>query len=68
MAQVWWVQMLIKPPQDDDGKVQANIGWHQDRNYWQLWEEGSELFTAWVAVSNMVTECGPMNFPHGSHK
>lgn len=68
MVQVWWVQMLIKPPQDDDGKVQANIGWHQDRNYWRIWEEGSELFTAWVAVSNVTIDCGPMNFLRGSHK
>lgn len=67
MIQVWWVQLLIKPPQDGEGKVQANIGWHQDRNYWRSWEEGSELFTAWVAVSDVTADTGPMNFLRGSN-
>jgi len=67
MVQVWWVQLLIKPPLDQASHVKANVGWHQDRNYWNIWEEGSELFTAWVAVSDVTAEAGPMTFLQGSH-
>lgn len=40
----------------------------QDRNYWQSsWEEGSELLTAWVALSDVTEHGGPMQFIRGSH-
>ena len=65
-VQVWWVQLLGKPPADPDG--QTNIGWHQDRNYWGSWEQGSQLFTAWVAVSDVTVDSGPMKFLRGSSK
>ena len=40
----------------------------QDRNYWaSSWEEGSELLTAWVALSDVGVESGPMNFVRGSN-
>jgi hypothetical protein len=65
-VQVWWVQLLYKPPAaGPDGPA---IGWHQDRHYWQAWEEGSELFTAWVALSDITPEAGPMRFVRGSHR
>jgi hypothetical protein len=66
MVQVWWVQLLGKPPLT--GEAATNIGWHQDRHYWRVWEEGSELLTAWVAVSDVAEECGPMRFVRGSHR
>jgi len=65
MVQVWWVQMLGKPPATQQEKT--HIGWHQDRAYWQVWEEGSPLLTAWVAVSNVTEKDGPMKFVRGSH-
>jgi phytanoyl-CoA dioxygenase PhyH len=68
MVQVWWVQLLVKPPSDLEGGGGTNIGWHQDRHYWQIWEEGSELFTAWVALSDVTAEAGPMRFVRGSHR
>lgn len=68
MVQVWWVQLLVKPPADPDGLVHTNIGWHQDRQYWKVWEEGSELFTAWVALSDVTADSGPMRFVRRSHK
>ena len=68
MVQVWWVQLLYKPPADPYGISPTNIGWHQDRHYWQAWEEGSELLTAWVALSDVTSETGPMKFVRGSHK
>ena len=63
-VQVWWVQLLYKPP----GSGDVNVGWHQDRNYWGAWEEGSELFTAWIALSEVGPAAGPMRFVCGSHQ
>ncbi|MDA1193182.1 MAG: phytanoyl-CoA dioxygenase family protein [Candidatus Poribacteria bacterium] len=68
MVQVWWVQLLIKPPKVDDAEQKNRIGWHQDRNYWGSWEADSELFTAWVAVSDVREESGPMKFVRGSNR
>ncbi|GIX06308.1 MAG: hypothetical protein KatS3mg115_0711 [Candidatus Poribacteria bacterium] len=66
-VQVWWVQLLLKPPTDDPS-AKTKVGWHQDRQYWGIWEEGSELFTAWVALSDVGPESGPMRFVRGSHR
>jgi hypothetical protein len=67
-VQVWWVQLLYKPPSRPEDPARTNVGWHQDRHYWQAWEEGSELFTAWVAVSDVDAASGPMRFVRGSHR
>ncbi|MBV9468624.1 MAG: phytanoyl-CoA dioxygenase family protein [Abitibacteriaceae bacterium] len=67
MVQVWWVQLLDKPPINPNAPQPTNIGLHQDRFYWRSWEEGSELFTAWVAISDVREDCGPMKFIRGSH-
>lgn len=66
MVQVWWVQLLYKPPSDHAG--QAIVGYHQDQQYWDVWDDDSELFTAWVALSDVNAESGPMNFVPGSHR
>ena len=68
MVQVWWVQLLSKPPAKSDTGSGVSVGWHQDRQYWKAWREGSELFTAWVAVSDVTADTGPMAFVQGSHK
>lgn len=69
MVQVWWVQLLVKPSSDPSATSGSNIGWHQDRSYWGIWEEGSELFTAWIALSDVRDEnCGPMRFVRASHR
>ena len=67
-VQCWWTQLLNKPP--SGGRAGGtNIGYHQDRNYWQnSWEEGSELLTAWVALSDVASDCGPMKFVRGSNR
>jgi hypothetical protein len=67
-VQVWWVQLLYKPATSPDGATNTNVGWHQDRYYWGQWEEGSELFTAWIALSDVRPESGPMRFVTGSHR
>ena len=68
-VQVWWVQLLFKPPTAAGGaQEKTNVGWHQDRAYWGQWEENSELLTAWVALSDVREDCGPMRFVRGSHR
>ena len=67
-VQVWWVQMLIKPSIPADEPAATNIGWHQDRHYWRVWEEGSELLTAWIALTDVTERSGPMRFVRGSHR
>ena len=67
MVQVWWVQLLYKPVSRPEATVQTNVGWHQDRQLWSTWEEGSELFTAWVAVSDVTEDACPMRFVRGFH-
>jgi len=66
-VQVWWVQGLLKPGTSDQTSA-GNVGWHQDEDYWGDWEEGSELFTAWLALSDVHAESGPMVFVPGSHR
>ena len=69
MIQVWWVQLLYKPPTPNDQQAPTRVGWHQDWNYWLPgWEEGSELLTAWVALSDIAVDSGPMRFVRGSHR
>jgi ectoine hydroxylase-related dioxygenase (phytanoyl-CoA dioxygenase family) len=65
-VQIWWVQMLEKPPGAATAGV--NVGWHQDAQYWKCWEPGSELFTAWVAMSDVTEDSGPVRFVPGSHR
>ncbi len=79
--QLWASQMLYKPPVDSansvgpgnsggpgspGGGVSGNVGWHQDKQYWKYLD--GELFTAWVAVSDVTAESGPMRFLRGSHR
>lgn len=61
-VQAFAVQMLIKPP---GGSDTGSVGWHQDQEYWDPCLEG-ELFTAWVAISDVTAESGPMRFVPGS--
>lgn len=64
MVQVFAAQMLIKPS-SPGGRV--SVGWHQDQEYWNPMLEG-EVFTAWVAVSDVTADSGPMRFVRGSHR
>ncbi len=66
-VQVWWVQLLYKPCLPPDVTAKTNVGWHQDRHYWGQWEPGSELLTAWVALSDVTPSSGPMVFVRGSN-
>jgi len=65
MVQVWASQLLIKPPRS--GNL-GRVGWHQDRQYWQFWQKSEGLFTAWIALSDVSEESGPIQFVPGSHR
>ena len=52
-VQIWHVQLLGKPDAADEGEGSL-VGWHQDRHYHQGdWEDPSEIFTAWIALSDV---------------
>ena len=68
MVQAWWVQLLVKPAAPHAAARGSNVGWHQDRQYWDVWTPESELFTAWVALSDVTADAGAMLFVPGSHK
>lgn len=63
--QVWASQLLIKPPSSG---VQGHVGWHQDRQYWRYWQEPEGLLTLWIALSDVSSVSGPMQFVRGSHR
>jgi hypothetical protein len=78
--QVWAVQLLVKPPAghsvgSDLGVAPGfraaleagKVGWHQDRQYWKYWTPDSEVFTAWIALSELTQSAGPMRYVRGSH-
>lgn len=69
LVQIWAVQLLHKPPAGTPtpGAPLANtVGWHQDEDYWHDWWDG-EVFTCWLALSNVTAASGPMSFVPGSH-
>lgn len=59
----WAVQLLYKPSSETRA---ANVGWHQDDDYWQSWWDG-EVFTCWLALSDVSALSGPVRFVKGSH-
>ena len=68
MVQIWWVQLLYKPSSFPNAEAHTKVGWHQDRNYWTSWKKDSALLTAWVALSDVGADCGPVKFLRGSHR
>ncbi len=68
MVQVWWVQGLVKPGTIASTQAATTVGWHQDKSYWSDWQESSQLFTAWLALSDVTEDAGPMVFVRGSHR
>jgi len=63
---LWHDQLLYKPGQGANAKAGGNVGWHQDRNYWQCTDD--TLLTAWVAFDDATPENGCMQMVPGSHK
>ena len=65
MVQVFAVQLLIKPP---GGKSAGHVGWHQDKMYWPYWQGTEGLLTAWMALSDVTLNSGPIRFVRGPHR
>ncbi|MCB9770615.1 MAG: phytanoyl-CoA dioxygenase family protein [Candidatus Omnitrophica bacterium] len=63
LIQAWAVQLLIKPPGYGEKGL---VGWHQDKHYWPYWE--GEVFTAWVALSEVTEDSGPVRYVAGSNQ
>jgi len=62
--QLWATQLLYKPASTAKA---ANVGWHQDIQYWKdAWD--GEVFTAWLAISDVPLDRGPVLFVPGSHR
>ena len=67
-VQIWHVQLLGKPSVEGSGEGSL-VGYHQDRNYHSGdWDDPSEIFTAWIALSDVTEAAGPMRFVDGSHQ
>lgn len=64
MVQAWAVQLIRKP---STTAHTANVGWHQDDDYWHRWWEG-EVFTCWLALTDVTADAGPVRFVRGSHR
>ncbi len=63
-VQLWASQLLVKPP---GGSTAGQVGWHRDQTYWrELWD--GEVFTVWVAVSDVDLARGPLCYVRGSHR
>ena len=62
---LWHDQLLHKPPQTYTNE--GAVGWHQDWHYWQC-AEPANMLTAWVALVDVDTRNGCMEFVPGSHK
>ena len=64
MIQAWHSQAVWKP--SGGGKL-GNAGWHRDIQYWPFWKpEG--VFTAWIALTNVGKDSGPVRYIAGSNQ
>ncbi len=57
---VWGVSLFSK-----HGDGASYVSWHQDGTYWNL--DGTQLVTAWIALSPSTVENGCMRVVAGSH-
>lgn len=57
----WNANFFIKEAGTDDF-----VSWHQDATYWGLSDDA--VVTAWIALSDVPVETGPMKFWPGSHR
>ena len=64
MIQAWHSQAVWKP---SGGGEAGNAGWHRDIQYWPFWKpEG--VFTAWIALTNVRQDSGPVRYIAGSNQ
>ena len=64
MIQAWHSQAVWKP---SGGGEAGNAGWHRDIQYWPFWKpEG--VFTAWIALTDVAQDSGPVRYIAGSNQ
>ena len=63
-VQVWHSQVVWKPASKNE---KGNAGWHRDSQYWPFWSKDG-LFTAWIALTNVSNDSGPVRFIRGSNQ
>ena len=56
--QIWHTQAVWKPA---GGGKKGNAGWHRDAQYWPFWSSKG-LYTAWIALSDVKINSGPVQF------
>lgn len=56
--QIWHSQAVWKPA---GGGTKGNAGWHRDAQYWPFWSSKG-LYTAWIALSDVKINSGPVQF------
>ncbi len=61
-----WQDQLLYKPVDRSGNA-AGVGWHTDRQYWQMCTS-AELLTAWIPFHDCDEEMGTIVFIDGSHR
>ena len=61
--QVWHSQVVWKPHSKNQ---KGNAGWHRDSQYWPFWSKEG-LYTAWIAISTVSAQSGPVRFLRGSN-
>ena len=49
------------------GGKKGNAGWHRDTQYWPFWKPDG-VFTAWIALTDVVEESGPVRYICGSNE
>ena len=62
---LWHDQLLYKPV--DRADLEANVGWHTDRQYWECCSS-TDMLTAWVAFHDVTPEGGSVGFFDRSHR
>ena len=66
--QVWWSQLIYKPPGQESSDEKNQVTCHQDSTYEQDWSATGNLFTLWIALSDVIADSGPLQYLRGSHK
>lgn len=64
-VRLWHDQLIFKPV--DLPQHPAAVGWHTDRQYWQMCSS-DEMLTAWVPFHDVDEKTGPIAFLAGSHR
>ena len=60
--QVWYAHALYKPPVSEV----SHVGWHTDGQYVDFFDD--DFVTAWVALSDVHADSGPLTYIAGTHK